>query len=120
MYPSEKKINKFKTHHKESYAKPLNDSEDDDISPISRKPHNIFYKDGYQSEVSRFMDDKRSTIKEQLGEEEEFTGSSINMSVQRNAHKKHKKCKNKKKSRKGKCVVLSRNDIVSYGINQNL
>ena len=62
----------------------------------------MFYKDGYQSEISRFIDDKRSTIKEQMEEEEEFTGSSMNMSTTLGKLKAPKKCKNKKKKSKKK------------------
>lgn len=105
LQESIKNERKMRKPHKESMAKPLNDSEDDDISPNSRNRKNPFYKDGYQSEVSRFIDEKRSTIKEQMEEEEEFTGSSMNMStkfgglkVQASSQPK-KKCKKKKSSK---------------------
>lgn len=77
----DKTMIKLKRHHKESMAKPLGDDSEDE-SPISRKRSpSKYYKDMRVSEnISRLMDDKRSTIKEQVEDEEEFTGSSLNIS----------------------------------------
>lgn len=89
---------KFKRPHKESMAKPLTtDSEDE--SPYSRKHSpNKYYKDIRVSEnMSRLIDDKRSTIKEQIEDEEEFTGSSLNVSQNLHIIRASKKCKHKKR-----------------------
>lgn len=77
----DKTMIKLKRHHKESMAKPLGDDSEDE-SPMSRKRSpSKYYKDMRVSEnISRLMDDKRSTIKEQVEDEEEFTGSSLNIS----------------------------------------
>ena len=77
IQPSYKK----KAMHKESMAKPLGDDSEDE-SAISRKcSPNKYYKDMRVSDnISRLMDEKRSTIKEQIEDEEEFTGSSLNIS----------------------------------------
>jgi len=97
FHQNDKTRTKIRSHHKDSVAKPLNfESEDDDKSPNSKSRHNMFYKDGYQSEVSRYIDDKRSTIKEQMEEEEEFTGSSLNVSGNLNFSKGSKMCKHKR------------------------
>lgn len=92
-------MKKIHRPHKESMAKPLTEDSEDE-SPYSRKNSpNKYYKDMRVSEnISRLMDDKRSTIKEQIEDEEEFTGSSLNISG--NLHFIHasKKCKKQRES----------------------
>ena len=83
--------------HKDSVAKPLYDS-DDGTSSVSRNRSPVKYQNSFRvsDNVSRLMDDKRSTIKEQVEDEEEFTGSSLNISG--NLHfirGSSKKCKKK-------------------------
>lgn len=75
-------MRKFRGHHKESVARPLPDDSEDDATPNrkryspGKKSHHFRVSDN----ISRLMDDKRSTIKEQVEDEEEFTGSSLNIS----------------------------------------
>ena len=75
------KIMKVKRYHKGSVAKPLNEDSDDESSSLKKFPSLKFYNDWRVSDnVSRLIDDRRSTIKEQIEDEEEFTGSSLNIS----------------------------------------
>lgn len=75
-------IKKLYRHHKQSVSRPLPEDSEDEATPMSMKmspgksPRDIRVSDN----VSRLMDDKRSTIKEQVEDEEEFTGSSLNIS----------------------------------------
>lgn len=95
-------IKKFR-HHKESMAKPLNDDSEDE-SPISKRHSPTkYYKDMRVSEnISRLMDDKRSTIKEQIEDEEEFTGSSLNISGNLKFIHATKNCKRQRDSKTSK------------------
>ena len=81
MLNSDKKIYKSKRPHKESVAKPLNEDSDDE-SPNSKKFYSgkVFNEVKINDAMSRLIDDKRSTIKEQIEDEENFTGSSLNVS----------------------------------------
>jgi len=63
-------------HHKGSIAKPLDGDSEDALSYRRYSAEKIEFHDG----LSRFIGDKRSTIKEQTEDEEEFTGSSIHVS----------------------------------------
>jgi hypothetical protein len=98
-------------HHKESVARPLTEDSEDE-SPIgkrktplgkNRSPNKYYYNNFRVSEnVSRLMDDKRSTIKEQVEDEEEFTGSSLNVSTNLNFIRASKQCKHKRESETSK------------------
>lgn len=74
---SGKAVTRAKRQHKGSMAKPL-DEDDDDDSPMIRKY--ACAREGLSENLSRLINDKRSTIKEQVEDEEEFTGSSLNLS----------------------------------------
>ena len=78
---SEKKVNKVKRPHKESVAKPLYEDSDDE-SPSSKKfwSGKVYLDGKFNDAMSKLIDDKRSTIKEQIEDEENFTGSSLNVS----------------------------------------
>lgn len=96
----ENKITTIKRYHKGSVSKPLiEDSEDE--SPTPKKILNsLFYNDCRVSEnVSRLIDEKRSTIKEQAEDEEEFTGSSLNISGNFHLIRSSKNFTNKRESR---------------------
>lgn len=70
-------IKRLYRHHKNSVSKRLNDdSEDGAAGSPNKSPKHFRISDN----LSRLMDDKRSTIKEQVEDEEEFTGSSLNIS----------------------------------------
>jgi hypothetical protein len=85
---------KYKRPHKESMAKPLGEDSDDDSPGSRRWSPKKYYKDMRVSEnMSRLIDEKRSTIKEQIEDEEEFTGSSLNISGNLQFIKAGKKCK---------------------------
>ena len=72
----------LKGKHKESDAKPLGEDSESNASPMSKRRSPTKFQNTFRvsDNVSRLMDDKRSTIKEQVEDEEEFTGSSINIS----------------------------------------
>lgn len=71
-------VKKIKRPHKESFAKPLFNEEDDE-SPLNKRLSSKWGNDcKFNDNISRLMDEKRSTIKEQIEDEEEFTGSSQN------------------------------------------
>lgn len=90
-------IKKLYRHHKNSVAKPLTEDSEDDATPMSmrRSPHKSPKDFRVSDNVSRLMDDKRSTIKEQVEDEEEFTGSSLNISGNLQFIKGSKRCKHK-------------------------
>lgn len=90
-------IRMIRGHHKDSVAKPLTEDSEDDTSPISRRRSPTKFQNNFRvsENVSRLMDDKRSTIKEQVEDEEEFTGSSLNISGNLQFIRSSKQCKKK-------------------------
>lgn len=89
---------KTMVRHKESIARPLNDeSEDESTTNRWNSPSKNYHNSRVSENISRLMDEKRSTIKEQVEDEEEFTGSSLNVSQNLHFIRSSGNCKKKEK-----------------------
>lgn len=87
----------YRHHHKNSVSKPLTEDSEEDgtFSGMMSSPQKSPKHFRVSENVSRLMDDKRSTIKEQVEDEEEFTGSSLNISGNLHFIQSSKRCKKK-------------------------
>ena len=110
--PSNFSVKKKRMEHKDSVAKPLTEDSEDDASPMTKRRSPTKFQNTFRvsDNVSRLMDDKRSTIKEQVEDEEEFTGSSLNISGNLHFIRGSKHCKNKESEPRSKSSKRKNSD----------